>query len=192
ELLRQRRGGAGDLPLALFFYGGIALGAVLVGRVGTTVNLSAFLFGSVLTVTPADLAVVTAVGVLDLAAVAVFYRPLLSITYDEESALASGLPVAGLNLLLAGLTGLTVAAGMRVVGILLVSATLAVPAAASLAVARSFRGALLGAVAVGMTSAVTGLALAYAVDVAPGGAIVLTSLAMYAILTVVGRHRRLP
>src|SRR5213078_4723720 len=91
EGLRARRSTAGDQALALIFYTGIAGGVVLVSAAGAlNVNLFQFLFGSILTVTRTDLAVIAGLGAGALALVALLYRPLVAVVVDEEGARVGG------------------------------------------------------------------------------------------------------
>ncbi|HWL37096.1 MAG TPA: metal ABC transporter permease [Frankiaceae bacterium] len=191
ELLRERGGATGDVALALLFYGGIAGGVLLtnVSDAATTTTLVSYLFGSVSTVTGGDLWVITALALLVLGVVAVFGRELFSVCYDEEVARASGLPVRLLNLLIAVTAALTVALAMRVVGLLLVSALMVVPVAAMQQVARSFRATLLGSLVIGVAVSVGGLVAAYYLDLAPGAAIVLLAIGVFAVTSVAGRAR---
>ena len=182
ELLRERGGATGDVALALLFYGGIAGGVLLtnISREATTNTLVSYLFGSVGTVGPDDLWVISGLAVAVLAVVGAFRRELFSVCYDEEVARASGLPVRLLNLLVAVTAALTVTLAMRVVGLLLVSALMVVPVAAMQQVARSFRATLLGSLVIGVGVSVGGLVTAYYVDAAPGATIVLLAIGVFA------------
>jgi zinc transport system permease protein len=184
EWLRSRGGTSGDLALALFFYGGIAAGVVLAGRSATDTNLQPYLFGSILTVTENDVYTVVALGAVIVAAIALTRRALVAVVLDEEAARVAGIPVAALNALLAALTAVTVAAAMRVTGVLLVAALMVLPVATSRVVARSFRTTTLGAGVVGMTAVVLGLAAARQWALAAGGAIVLVAVALFAAASV--------
>jgi zinc transport system permease protein len=190
ELLRERGGTSGDVALALLFYGGIAGGVVLTNKSahGTAFNLVSYLFGSVTTVSAGDLWVIAGLAVVVLGVVAVFGREMFSVCYDEEVARVSGLPVRALNLLVAVTAALTVALAMRVVGLLLVSALMVVPVAAAQQVARSFRATLLGSVGIGVAVSVGGLLSAYYADVAPGAAIVLTAIGVFAVTSLAARR----
>jgi zinc transport system permease protein len=192
ELLRERGGTTGDVALALLFYGGIAGGVVLTNasKAGTAFNLVSYLFGSVTTVSAGDLAVIATLAAVVLGIVAVFGREMFSVCYDEEVARVSGLPVRALNLLIAVTAALTVALAMRVVGLLLVSALMVVPVAATQQVARSFRTTLLGSIAVGVAVSVGGLIAAYYADVAPGAAIVLLAIAVFLGTALLSRRSR--
>jgi zinc transport system permease protein len=189
ERLRARGHTGGDLALALFFYGGLAAGAVLASRAGAGASVNSYLFGSVLTVTRADVATIALVGAAVVATVAVCGRALFAIVLDEEVARVAGLPVDALNAVLAALTAVVVVAAMRVVGILLVAALMVLPVASAQVVARSFRATLAWSSAIGVGAVVAGLVAARAWGVAPGGSIVLVAAAVHLVAaTVVGRR----
>ena len=172
------------------FYGGIAAGVVLASRSATNTNLQPYLFGSILTTTPSDVWTIVGLGVLIVAAVAVTGRALLAVVLDEDAARVAGIPARALNALLAVLTAVTVVAAMRIVGVLLVAALMVLPVATSRLIARSFRATLLGAMAVGVASAVLGLAAARQWALAAGGTIVLVSALAFAVASLWTTVRR--
>ncbi|MGH2711797.1 MAG: metal ABC transporter permease [Actinomycetota bacterium] len=190
EMLRVRGRLTGDLSLALLFYLGIATGVVglsLAGRFNT--SALGILFGSLFSISWGDVFVIGVLGAIVVLTVVLLYRPLLAVALDEETARAAGLPVDALNLLLVGLTALLVVGGMRVVGLLLVAALMIVPVAAGSKVAHSFRATLGWAVAVGAASAWIGLFAAAAQgELAPGGTIVLASIAAFVVFATAGRR----
>jgi zinc transport system permease protein len=192
EWLRSRRGASGDLALALFFYSGIAGGVVLTGMAGSlNASVLGYLFGSILTVSPADTWTVVGLGVLILAAVALAWRALLAVAVDEEAARVGGLPVDALNLALSALAAVTVVAAMRVVGVLLVAALMVLPVGAARRLAPSFRATLVLSGLIGAASAVVGLAAARLWDLAPGGTIVLVAAGAFLAASLVGGRLRL-
>jgi zinc transport system permease protein len=194
EWLRLRRRASGDLALAVFFYTGIAGGVVLTGLAGSlNAGVLTYLFGSVLTVSPADARSIVLLGILILAVIAVSWRAMFAVVLDEEAARVAGLPVDALSLGLAALTAVTVVAAMRVVGVLLVAALMVLPVGSAQRLARSFAATLRWAVAIGVGSVVVGLAVARAGGVAPGGTIVLVAAGAFALTAAfdVG-HRRSP
>jgi zinc transport system permease protein len=190
EWLRARGGATGDLALALVFYGGIAAGVVLASRSGTNTNLQPYLFGSILTATANDVWTVIALGVAIAIAVALTGRALFAVVLDEDAARVSGIPAGVLNVLLAVLTAVTVVAAMRIVGVLLIAALMVLPVGASRLVARSFRGTVFGAVAIGVSSAVLGLIAARAWALAAGGAIVLVAALWFVVASIGAVVRR--
>jgi zinc transport system permease protein len=182
ELLRSRGKTVGDQALALVFYTGIALGVVLVSSAGAfNVNLFQYLFGSILTVTRGDVALVAALGAAGLLVVAVTYRALAGATLDEEGARVQGLPVDRLNALVAVLAAMTVALSMRIVGILLVAALMVLPVIAAGRVARSMLQTLGVSIVIGLASVLLGLTISYYADLPPGGTIVLVAAGCFLI-----------
>jgi zinc transport system permease protein len=187
ELLRTRWGAAGDQALALVFYTGIALGVVLVSSAGAlNVNLFQYLFGSILTVTRTDLAVVAALGAVALVLMGASYRALAGVTLDEEGARVQGVPVDRLNLLVAVLAAMTVALSMRIVGVLLVAALMVLPVSAAARVARSMLQTLLTSVVLAVASVLGGLTISYYADLPPGGTIVLVAAGWFAVASLGG------
>ena len=153
EVVRARGKTTGDLALALLFYGGIAGGVLIIGIAGgTTANLNSYLFGSISTVSVTDVWLTVGLAVLILGAGLGLRPALFALSHDEEYARASGLPVRGLNILVAVMAAMTVSVSMRVVGVLLVSAVMIVPVAISQLLARSFRATMTIAMVIGASS----------------------------------------
>jgi zinc transport system permease protein len=191
EWLRAHGRASGDLALAVFFYTGIAAGIVLSGLAGSLdAGILTYLFGSILTVAPGDVWTIVALGVVIVAVIARTWRALFSIVLDEEAARVSGLPVDRLNLVLAGLAAVTVVAGMRVVGILLVAALMVLPVGAAQRLATSFRSTMLVAAGLGVGASVAGLAVARIWDLAPGGTIVLVASGLFLVAALSDTLRR--
>ena len=186
EWLRSRGRAGGDLALAVLFYSGIAAGVVLTGLAGSLdASTLTYLFGSILTVSQTDALTIAALGLVILGSVVVGWRALFAVIVDEEAGRVAGLPVDTLNLMLAILTAVTVVAGMRVVGVLLVAALMVLPVGAAQRLARSFRGTLAAASAIGTFSSVCGLAGARTFGLAPGGSVVLVAAACFVLAAAV-------
>ncbi|WP_424348488.1 metal ABC transporter permease [Kocuria sp. CH-021] len=186
EVMRTKGRTSGDVALALLFYGGIAGGVLLIGIAGgTSANLTGYLFGSIATVTPLDVWLTAGLAAVVLG-VGLGLRPaLFSLCHDEEFALATGLPVRFLNILVAVMAALTVSVSMRVVGVLLVSAVMIVPVAVAQLVTRSFAGTMGVAMAVGAGVCVTGLSVTYFYPLSPGATIVVLAIACYVLTLIV-------
>ena len=192
EVIRVRSRAAGDLALALLFYGGIAGGVLLSSLAGRTrpVSLTSYLFGAVSTVTRNDLIVLIITSVAALALLAVFGAEMFALSIDSDSAAIRGIRVRLMGAMLSALAAVTVVIGMRIVGLLLVSAIMIVPVAASQQVARSFRGTMIGAVAIGLLCCISGVTAGYYFSIPPGPAIVLLALVLFVIFAVVGARMR--
>lgn len=194
EFVRARGRTGGDVALAMLFYGGIAGGVLIISLAGgTTTTLNGYLFGSISTVTTADVWMTVVLAAV-LLAVGLGLRPaLFALCHDEEFARASGLPVGLLNVLISVMAALTVSVAMRVVGVLLVSAVMIVPVAAAQLLTRSFRTTMHLAMGIGVVVSFSGLVITYVVDLSPGAMIVVLALACYALASVAAvalRRRR--
>lgn len=187
ELLRAYGRTTGDVALAVLFYGGIAGGVVLISLSpnATPANLNAYLFGAITTTSTSDLVVFAVLGFVVLGSVLALAPRLFAVSNDEEYARATGMNVLGLNLLLAILTAVTVVVSMRVVGLLLISALMIVPNAVAQQVARSFRGTLLLAIAVGTVTSVAGVTASYYTNTPSGGTIVVLAILVFLVTAAV-------
>src|SRR6185369_4014493 len=190
ERLRSRGALQGDAALAVFLSGGFALAVVLISLArGFNADLFAILFGSILTVSPADVWLISALGAMVVATILLSYRRLFVITLHEDLARTSGVPVTVLNLMLTLLTALTTVVAMRMVGVLLVSAMIVIPTLTGFSLGKSFRRATTVAIVVALAAVGIGLTAAYYLSLAAGGAVVLTALLIFAAVAGV---RRLP
>jgi zinc transport system permease protein len=184
EYLRSQRRAAGDQALAIVFYTGIAGGVVLISAAGAlNANLFSYLFGSILTVTRSDLAVIATLGLASLGLIGVTLRSLIAVSLDEEGARVAGLPVPVLNGVVSMLAALTIGVSMRIVGILLIAALMVVPVIAAQRVAWSLRSTMGISILVGLCSVVVGLTISYYADLPPGGTIVLTCTGVFLAAT---------
>lgn len=180
----------GEAALAVFLSGGFAVAVVLISLArGFNTDLFSYLFGAITVVQPVDLWVIFALGLVVLAAVGILHKELFAITFDEETARVQGIPVENINMLLTTLVALTVVLAMRVVGILLTSALLVIPTITALRVARNFRYTLLIAVFCSLFAVMVGMTVSFYLDIAAGGAIVLTALLLFGIASVIPRSR---
>lgn len=195
EFIRYRSRTAGDVALALLFYGGIAGGVLFAslapGKAASSLN--AYLFGSLTTVAGADLIALVALCAAVLIVLAIFGRELFAVSLDTEIAQVQGIKVRAMSTLMAVLAAVVVVVGMRVVGLLLVSAIMIVPVAAAQQITRSFISTATLAVALGVFASVAGLTTSFYVEVPPGPTIVLVALGTFAILALLAvpiRKRR--
>jgi ABC-type Mn2+/Zn2+ transport system permease subunit len=180
-----------DTAVGVFFAATMAFGILLIGLMhGYNVDLFGYLFGSVLAVTRADLVMSGALAVVVLAVVALFFKELLFITFDPEMARVSGLPVAALNRLLLSLIALTVVLSIKVVGIVLVSALIVMPAASASQLTEDFRTMMALSVGLGVAAAVGGLLLSYHLDTASGATMVLTATVGFLLSVALSPRRR--
>lgn len=181
EKLRGGKYVTAEMALAMFLSGGLAIAVVLIGiSHRANIDLMSFLFGSITTVTQQDLYIIGGLAVGIVCVVTFLYRQLAYSSFDEEQAQASGLRVQILNQLLIILAAVTVVLSLRIVGGLLIGALTVIPVAAAAQVAKSFQQTIGYAVVFGLAAVVAGLVFSFYLDLAAGGTIVLTALALFA------------
>ena len=195
ELIRSSGKATGDVALALLFYGGIAGGLMLVSLGGDGIfSLQQYLFGSITTISLSALVVSVALAAVVLVLSFALLPQLFSVANDEDFARTTGLSVRFYNVLISVLAAVTVSVAMRTVGLLLVSALMIIPVATAQQFSRGFRTTMLGAMAAGTLAAIAGVSASAFADVPPGAAIVLVSLAGFAVTAPLGllvqRRRR--
>jgi zinc transport system permease protein len=184
----------GDAAIGIVSSLGIASGVLLASAAGGfNVDLFSFLFGNILAISGGELAVAVVLFGVVVAVVVLFYSELFAVTFDEELARSSGVRTGRVNVVLVLLTALTVVLAMKVVGILLISALLIVPAVAALQVARGFRATIITAVSFAVCSVVAGIFGSFVLNLPTGGAIVVLNVALfvaaYAIRKIGGARR---
>ena len=195
EVIRERGHTNGDVALALLFYGGLAGGVFLTGLAGQSANeLQQYLFGSITTLSSTDVWVTLVLAAVVVLVCVGLSPQLFAVAQDDEFARVAGLNVRAYNVLVAVLAAVSVTVAMRTVGLLLVSALMVVPVAASQQLTRSFRTTLLGAMAVGTLASVGGLLVSafasFEARVAPGPTIVLLALLGFAVTWPLGAALR--
>lgn len=184
--LRRQRGVGGDTHLGILAHGALALGLVLLSSVETLrVDLLAYLFGDILALAPADLLWIYLGGAGAVAGLACLWRPLLALTVHEDLARVEGVPVALVDWGFMALLALAVALLMKVVGLLLVTALLIVPAAAARRFAATPEGMAVGAAAAGCLAVASGLAASWRWDTPAGPAIVVAAVAIFFVASLV-------
>ncbi|MGB1905812.1 MAG: metal ABC transporter permease [Spongiibacter sp.] len=165
-----------DSLLGILSHSSLALGLVCLSFIdGPGFDLNAFLFGDLLAVMRDDLYLLAAIGGAALVLLVIFWGDLLSMIAHAELAAVEGVKVQRLRLLLMLLIAATVAVAMKIVGVLLISAMLIIPASAAGRLARSPEQSALLAALVGMVAVLIGLGAAWHFDSPAGPSIVLTA-----------------
>lgn len=166
--------------LAIFLSGSLAVAVVIMSAArGLNVDLLAYLFGSISTIRPADLYLLAGLAVIVTASIALLYKELFLVSFDEEFAEAGGVKAKALNLLVVVLTAATVSLAMRIVGILLVGALMVIPVVTAKQFDLSFRRTIFLSIFFSLVSVTSGLFLSYYFDLASGGTIVMVALCLF-------------
>jgi zinc transport system permease protein len=175
----SRRSLSEDTVIGVLFAAAMAFGIILLQYGGTrNVDLMAFLFGNVLTVSSGEMVFILILSGLVLALLGLYFPALIFVSFDEETAQICGHPVGRLNFLLLMLLALTVVLSIRAVGLLLVAAMLVIPGAVALLRCRGIRSFMLVSLLVGLGCTFVGLILSYLIDKPSGAVIVLVASAV--------------
>lgn len=127
-------------------------------------------------VSRADLWLILIISIVIIATIIILYKELFLLSFDEEHAKASGIPAKTVHFIFIVMVALVIASSMRIVGILLVSALMTLPVAASMRIAKGFKQTIFFSILFGEISVLGGLFLAYYLDLAPGGTIVIIAV----------------
>lgn len=177
EYVRRAYKTYSEISVAIIMVGGLST-AVILMSLNQSINksFSSYLFGSVVAVNPTELMLMLFVALIGGIFFYFFRRPLYQITFDEDTAKTNGLPVKWISLFFSILTGMIVAAAMPIVGVLLVSSLIVLPAALAIRIAPSFTAAIFLSMTIGLTGVFSGLTASYQLSTPPGGTIAFVLL----------------
>lgn len=182
-----------DIAIGVMFSAAMALGVILIGlKKDYTVDLFGYLFGNILAVTKSDIVGIAVMGVVVLGVVAAFFKEFLILCFDEEYGRALGLPMAALYYVLLALIAVAVIMCIKVIGIILVSALLILPAATAQMWFDDYRAVLAGSILVSLGTVVAGLLSSYYLNLASGATIVLLGTLLFMFSGIFTRRKRGP
>lgn len=150
-------------------------------------NADSFLFGSILTVTKFDMAMVLILSLISVLTLIVLYHQMIYIAYDEEAAKVAGVRVRLINYVFSILVASAISISIRIVGVLVLSSMIALPVATALQLEKGFRHTFLFSIVFSFLDIMLGLFLSYYLNVAPGGFTALVSVAML-VLVLAGKQ----
>ncbi|WP_010532196.1 metal ABC transporter permease [Lentibacillus jeotgali] len=177
-----------ELAIPIILSGGVGLSVIFIALAdGFNTDLFNYLFGSVSAVSKTDFYSILGISVVIILVIRLFYRELVTLSFDEEHAVASGIHAKRIHLLFIILTALVIAASIRVVGVLLVSALMTLPVATSMRIARGFKQMIVFSIVFGELAVIIGLISGYYFSIPPGGTIVVVSIIM--LLLAIGIKR---
>jgi zinc transport system permease protein len=191
-LLQSHSRLASDTLLGMMSHGSLALGLVVLSFFkGIRIDLMGYLFGDILAVSLSDIYWIFGGGIITLLLLARIWQPLLLITIHEGLAQAEGVRVFWIRLIYVLLVALVVALGMKVVGILLMTALLIIPAAAARQIARTPETMALLAALCGAAAVMAGLSGSLTWDTPAGPSVVVAALLVFVVCLGANHLRRL-
>ena len=169
-----------DTLIGVMWSIGMAVGIIFVSLTpGFKADLMSYLFGSLLAVSAGDLRVMALVALLVGAFVAIFFRSLQAISYDEVFSTVRNVPVSALYLLMLVMIGLTVLAAMRVVGLIMVIAMLTIPPAVAGLFLKDMKGMMLLSIGLSWLFSALGLLVSFTLNLQAGSVIILVAALSY-------------
>lgn len=181
----------GDAAIALISTSALALGVIVTSTTsGLNIDVYSYMFGSILAMSDADVALSVALSIVVLAAFAALYPRIFSTTFDEAFARATGLNAGFYNLMIAVLTAVTIVVGMRIMGTMLISSLIIFPALTSMRVFSRFRAVMISSAVVSVVCLAAGVMLSCLTSLPAGAGIVAVNLAAFAAFGLAGALRR--
>ena len=168
-----------ETAMAITFASFFSLGITLLTVLRNRLDLNELLFGDILSITPSDIRQIILIAIAVLAAIRFFYKELLFFTFDPLGAEAIGLPVRWLNLGLMASLALTIVAGIKTVGVILVIALMVGPAATAYLLTKELHWMMILGSIVGMIAAIVGLYVSYYFDIPSGPTIAMTIFGIF-------------
>ena len=190
RLSERSRIGA-DAAIAVVSASALAIGVIVTSlTTGLTTDVDSYMFGSILAMDRADVALSIVLAVLVIAVFALCYHALFAITFDESFSRATGVPVGFYNTLLSVLTALTIVLGMRLMGAMLISSLVIFPALSAMRLIKSFRGVVLMSAVCSVLSFCIGLTASYLVSTPVGASVVVVNLIVFLVCCLIAKIKR--
>ena len=182
EWLSKRKDMREDSAIAVFWTLGMALGIMFTFlSPGFAPDLSAYLFGNILTITASDIALLGVLAAILAVFFGLYLRPIVSIAFDREFARSQGLPVAFFEYALMLFIALTIVACLRMVGIVLVISLLTIPQMTANLFSHRFHRIIWLSIGIGYLSCLGGLLLSFYLNVPSGASIIFFSILIYTL-----------
>ena len=180
-----------DAAIAAMSASSLAIGILVISRTtGMTTDVDNYMFGSVLAMSKADVALSVILCLAVLVLFILFYHKLFAVTFDESFSRATGLKVERYNTLLAILTALTIVLGMRMMGAMLISSLIIFPALTAMRLFRSFRGVVVCAAVTSVACFCAGLTISFAFSTPVVATVVAADLTVFLVSCLLGFLRR--
>lgn len=181
-----------DAAIAMISASALAMGIIVTSMTtGMTTDVSSYMFGSILAMSPSDVRLSAALSLIVLGMFILCYRQVFAVTFDENFARATGVNVELYNVLIAILTAVTIVIGMRMMGAMLISSLIIFPALTSMRVFKSFRSVVLSSGIVSVVCFFAGMTASYRFSTPAGASIVMANLAAFLLFTAFRESGRL-
>jgi zinc transport system permease protein len=182
----------GDTAIGIISHASLGIGIFIASIAsGFNVDILSYLFGSILSIKNTEMYLSIFLALTAIIFIILYYKELFYISFDEESAKVSGIKVNFLNSMLIILTAITIVCSMNVVGLMLASSLIILPAASALQLKTSFKKTIFSALIISVISVIIGLTVAYYYDFAASGTIVLINTAIFFTINIFSKLKKI-
>lgn len=188
EYIRYAFPNYSEMATAIMMSFGVGIAAVFSGFTGNAANFDNFLFGSIIATSSFDLYTTLVLSAIVIIVIAVLFKELFYITFDEEGAKLSGIAVKRINLIFTVVTAVVVSIAAKTVGALIISSLMIIPVACAMLVSKSYKSNVIISVVFAVIFTVLGLLTACVYDLKPGGTIVL--IGIFILLILLGARKK--
>ena len=171
----QRYKTSGDIAIALASSAALAFGVIISAVTGKSSNMSGYLFGSVLAITEGELIFAVIISIVIILAFVIFYNRLFLITYNEDYARSLGINIVLYQFIISLMTALIIVTGMRIMGTLLISGIIILPAVSARSFAKGFKSLVIFAALISFIAFISGLILSFVFNLPAGASVILSS-----------------
>ena len=176
----------GDSAIAMISTGSLAVGVIAVSLSGgMTVDISSYMFGSILTMTKNDVWLSVSLTIIVVLLFVLFYNKIFAVTFDESFSRATGIRAELYNMLIAFLTAVTVVLGMRMMGTLLISSLIIFPALTSMRLAKSYRAVIITSSVLSVVCFFTGIVSSYMLETPTGASVVCVNILAFIVFSLI-------
>lgn len=179
-----------DAAIAMISASSLAAGIVVTSlTTGMTTDVSSYMFGSILAMSPGDVRLSAGLSVIVLLMFVFCYDQIFAVTFDESFARATGVNVSGYNMVIAALTAVTIVLGMQMMGAMMISSLIIFPALTSMRLFKSFRTVMWSSGIVSVLCFFAGMAVSYRFSTPAGASVVLVNLGVFLVFGAVEKIR---
>lgn len=190
ELIRRLFPRYAEVSTAVVVALAVGLAGIFSGFAGAGKSFQSYLFGSIVAISPSERNLTVAISAVVIILSIVFYKELFFVTFDPKAARLAGIRTDLVEIFFTVLTSLTIGVASRSVGTLVISSLLVLPYASAMQLHLSYRKTLLSSIGIAVFNSLLGIILSYRIGLAPGGTIVVLSVAVLLLLAFVNRLRR--
>ena len=185
EYIRKKIPRYSEVAIAIVMSTGIGLAGILSSFNSSGANLDSFLFGSIVSISNFEVLLVLKTSIVVIAVFILLYKELFYLTFDEQSARLSKVPIKLVSFIFTILIALAISIAARSIGALIVSSLLVIPVICSMQFSKSFLSTIIYSILFALAFTTIGLFISFYLNLKPGGTIVIIGVITFIIIMIV-------